>query len=120
MTKHQLAAAAAATAALALGAVGGVAAQTADDALPNAPGKDAVVAVCTMCHDASQFAYARFTPEGWDNEIAKMQSAGAIMTPEQQLAISAYLSKYLGKAPPPPEAPTTPQAPTTPEPPSGP
>jgi hypothetical protein len=100
-----------AVAALSLGAVGSVGAQTAEDALPEAPGKDAVLAVCTMCHDASQFAYARFTPEGWDNEIAKMQSAGAIMTPEEQLAISAYLSKYLAKPPPPPEAPAKPQTP---------
>jgi competence protein ComEA len=92
---------AAAVAASVLSFVAPVAARTAEDALPEAPGKDVVLAVCTMCHEAAQFAYARFSPEGWDNEIAKMQSAGAIMTPDQQLAISAYLSKYLAKAPPP-------------------
>lgn len=72
----------------------------ADDPLPEAPGKDAVVRVCTACHDATQFAYARHTPEEWDMEITKMQSAGAEMTPEDQLAVSAYLSKNFPKAPP--------------------
>jgi hypothetical protein len=98
---------AAAAAALALCAVGPglaqVPAQTpAADPLPDGPGKDAVVRVCTQCHDASQFAYARYTPEGWDNEIAKMQSAGALMTADEQLAISAYLAKHLSPTPEPP------------------
>ena len=72
----------------------------ADDPLPDAPGKDAVIRTCTACHEAAQFAYARHTADEWDMEITKMQSAGAEMTPEDQLAISAYLSKNLGKPPP--------------------
>jgi hypothetical protein len=108
--------AAAAAAALALCAVGPglaqVPAQAPADPLPDGPGKDAVVRVCTQCHDASQFAYARYTPEGWDNEIAKMQSAGALMTADEQLAISAYLAKHLS---PTPESPTPePPAPAAP------
>lgn len=88
----------AAAAALALGLAGPVSAQApADDPLPPGPGKDAVVRVCTACHDATEFAYARYTPDEWDFEITKMQSAGAEMTAEEQLAISAYLAKYLGK-----------------------
>jgi hypothetical protein len=82
-----------------------------DDPLPDAPGKDAVVRVCTACHEAAQFAYARHTPDEWDNEIAKMQSAGAEMTPEDQLAISAYLAKTFPKAPPPSPAPAAPAPP---------
>src|SRR3569623_2014811 len=60
-----------------------------EDALPAGPGKDVVVRVCTACHDASQFAFARYTPEEWDGEIAKMQGAGAEVTAEEQPAISA-------------------------------
>jgi len=96
--------AAAAAAALGLALVTPVLAQppaAADDPLPDAPGKDAVIRVCTACHDATQFAFARHTPEEWDMEIAKMQGAGAEMTPEDQLAVSAYLSKNFPKAPPP-------------------
>jgi hypothetical protein len=89
-----------AAAALGLGLVGPALGQAPDDPLPPGPGKDAVVRVCTACHEAAQFAFARYTPEGWDNEISKMQSAGAEMTPEEQVAISAYLAKYLSKPAP--------------------
>ena len=91
---------AAAAAAFGLGAVGPVLAQAPEDPLPAAPGKDVVVRVCTACHDATQFAYARHTPDEWDNEIAKMQSAGAEMTAEEQVAISAYLAKNFPKPAP--------------------
>jgi hypothetical protein len=90
----------AAAAALCLAVVGPVLAQAPDDLLPAGPGKDAVVRVCTACHDATQFAYARLTPDEWDNEITKMQSAGAEMTAEEQAAISAYLAKYFPKPAP--------------------
>jgi cytochrome c5 len=92
---------AAAVAALCLAMVSPVLAQApADDPLPAGPGKDVVLRVCTACHEAAQFAYARYSPEEWDNEINKMQSAGAEMTAEEQLAISAYLSKNLAKPAP--------------------
>lgn len=108
---------AAAAAALALAAVGPVAAQpqTPEDALPAGPGKDVTLRVCTSCHGAEQFAYARYTPEGWDNEIGKMQGAGAEMTADEQLAISGYLSKYLAKPAPAPPAATPPAATPSPD-----
>jgi len=91
-----------ATAAFVLAGVGPVAAEPSpEDALPAGPGRDVVLRVCTACHGAEQFALARYTPDGWDNEIAKMQGAGAEMTPEEQLAISTYLAKYLAKSAPP-------------------
>jgi len=95
---------------LGLAAVGPVLAQAPEDALPDAPGKDVVVRVCTACHDASQFAAARHTPEEWDGEITKMQGAGAEMTAEEQAAVSAYLAKNLSSkpAPSPPAADTKP------------
>ena len=100
---------AAAAALFCLGVVGPVLAQ-ADDPLPAGPGKDVVVRVCTACHDATQFAYARHTPEEWDGEITKMQSAGAEMTAEDQVAISAYLTKNFPK--PAPDAPTDAKGPS--------
>jgi hypothetical protein len=86
-----------ASAALGLALAGPVLAQAADDPLPPGPGKDVVVRVCTACHDATEFAYARYTPEEWDNEIAKMEGAGAEMTAEEQAAISAYLARNFAK-----------------------
>ena len=94
---------AAVAAAVALGVTGPVSAQAPEQLLPEGPGREAVIRVCTACHEATQFAAARFTPEGWDREISKMQSAGAEMTAEEQTAISTYLGKYL--AAPAPAAP---------------
>jgi len=79
--------------------------QSPEDALPAGPGKDVVLRVCTACHDASQFAFARYTPAEWDTEIAKMQSAGAEMTAEEQATISAYMAKNLNSNPEPVPAP---------------
>jgi cytochrome c5 len=129
---------AASAATLALGLVGSVSAQTpppapaatpapapadqtpppADAGLPDGPGKDVTVRICTSCHEASQFAYARHTPAEWDMEISKMISAGADMTADEQTAISTYLSKNLGPQPAAPAAgaPATPATPTTPTP----
>jgi len=124
MNARTLLAAAAATACIAL--VGPVLAQqpspsatpppsqSPEDALPAGPGKDVVLRVCTACHDASQFAFARYTPAEWNTEIAKMQSAGAEMTAEEQATISAYMAKNLNSNP----APATTPAPDA-KPPSG-
>jgi cytochrome c5 len=99
--------------ALCLGLVGPVLAQAPDDPLPPGPGKDVVVRVCTACHDASEFAFARYTPEEWDNEIAKMEGAGAEMTAEEQVAISTYLAKNFSK--PAPAAPADAKPPSAPQ-----
>lgn len=90
---------------LGLGLAGPGLAEAPADALPDAPGKAVVLRVCTTCHEAAQFAYARYSPAGWDAEIGKMQSAGAIMSAEEQLAISAYLARYLSTEAPPEETP---------------
>lgn len=99
-TSLRVAVAAAATASVCLAVVGPVSAQAPDDLLPAGPGKDVVVRVCTACHDATQFANARYTPDEWDTEITKMQAAGADMTAEEQAAISTYLAKYLSRPAP--------------------
>ncbi|HEX3363437.1 hypothetical protein [Phenylobacterium sp.] len=91
---------AATAAALCLAVVGPVLAQAPDDPLPAGPGKDVVVRVCTACHDATQFAFARLTPDEWDSEVTKMQGAGAEMTAEEQVAITAYLAKNFPKPAP--------------------
>ena len=74
------------------------------DPLPEGPGKDVVVRVCTACHDATEFAFARYTPEEWNHVINKMQGAGAEITGEDQAVIAAYLAKNFPKPP----APATP------------
>ena len=91
-------------AALALGfvrPVAGPAAAPSNDPLPAGPGKEVVMRVCTACHGVEQFAYARFTPDGWDIEINKMRAAGALMTSDEADTALTYLSKYLSKPEPP-------------------
>lgn len=90
----------AAAAALCLTLVRPVGAQAPEDTLPAVPGKDLVVRVCTACHGADQFAAARMTPDEWENEVEKMQAAGAEMTSEEAAAIAAYLGKNLAKPAP--------------------
>jgi cytochrome c5 len=95
-----------AAAALCLGAVAPVLAQAPTpapvhgDPLPEGPGKDVVVRVCTACHDATQFAFARYTPDEWNTEISKMQGAGAEITAEDQVVIAAYLARNFAKPAP--------------------
>jgi competence protein ComEA len=101
---------AAVAAALSLGAVGPVLAQAPDDLLPAGPGKDVVVRVCTACHDATQFASARYTPDEWDAEVTKMEGAGADMTAEEHVAIAAYLAKTFPKPTPAPSDAKAPSA----------
>lgn len=97
----------AAAVALCLALVRPVAAQAPENQLPAASGKDVVLRVCTACHGADQFAYARLTPDEWENEVEKMQAAGAEMTSEEAAVIAAYLGKNLAK----PAASATPPTP---------
>jgi len=102
-----------ATAALCLGTAGAVSAQGPNDVLPDGPGKDVVVRVCTGCHEAAQIAEKPRTPEDWEYVIGKMIDGGAELTAPEQDAVYAYLVKAFPKAP----AAAAP-APTAPAPPS--
>jgi competence protein ComEA len=82
-------------------AVGGVSA-LAQDPLPDAPGKEQVVAVCSKCHEPQRVAALRLTREGWEEVIAKMQTLGAKASQEDFQKITDYLSEnFKGEAPKP-------------------
>ena len=85
-------------------------AQPPTDGLPDGPGKDVVVRVCTSCHEASQFTQKRRTSEGWDDVIGKMIDQGAELTGPEQEAVHAYLLKNFG--PPPAASPDEPKPPS--------
>ena len=93
MTPRKHLAAAGAAAALCLGLAGAVLAEGPNDALPDGPGKDVVVRVCTSCHEASQITYKTRTPQDWEFVIGKMIDGGAELTGEEQDAVYAYLVK---------------------------
>jgi competence protein ComEA len=82
-------------------ALGGASA-LAQDPLPDAPGKEQVVAVCSKCHEPQRVAALRLTREGWEEVVAKMQTLGAKASQEDFQKITDYLSEnFKGEAPKP-------------------
>ena len=74
----------------------------AQDPLPDAPGKEQVVAVCSKCHEPQRVAALRLTREGWEEVVAKMQTLGAKASEEDFKKITDYLSEnFKGEAPKP-------------------
>jgi competence protein ComEA len=69
--------------------------------LPDGPGKDALVRVCSTCHEANRVAAFRLTREGWESTVADMKWRGAKGTDEDFAAIIDYLAtNFLGEAAP--------------------
>src|SRR6476661_9855364 len=68
--------------------------------LPDGPGKDATVKVCSTCHEANRVAAFRLTREGWEQTVADMRWRGAKGTDEEFAAVIEYLvANFLGEAP---------------------
>jgi hypothetical protein len=97
------------TAALGLALAAG-AALGADHAelLPEDPAKEAVVATCTACHDATEITTRRMDADAWDSMVSKMMDLGAEVSDEDRPRIVAYLGKYFSRSSPPPPPPREP------------
>jgi competence protein ComEA len=84
--------------AIAVGVAAGVTIQ-AQDPLPDAPGKEHVVNICSKCHEPQRVAALRLTREGWEEEIAKMVTLGAKATESELKQITDYLvENFKGEA----------------------
>lgn len=59
--------------------------------LPNAPGKDMVVKLCSGCHEPTIVLTADLSVNGWPGEIQKMIGLGAQGTNEQFREVLNYL-----------------------------
>jgi competence protein ComEA len=69
--------------------------------LPDGPGKDELVKVCSPCHEPNRAAAFRLTREGWEATVADMKWRGAKGTDEEFAAIVEYLAtNFLGEAAP--------------------
>lgn len=68
-------------------------------ALPDGPGKDELLRVCTKCHSATQVMAKRQDRQGWEDTITKMAGMGATASDEEFSAILDYLVKNYGPAP---------------------
>ena len=69
--------------------------------LPDGAGKDLVMNVCTVCHEAARITSKRKTKEEWNDTVDKMAARGAMATDEEFATIVTYLAKYFGKDRPP-------------------
>jgi competence protein ComEA len=70
--------------------------------LPDGPGKDVVVKVCTPCHEPNRAAALRLTREGWEQTVADMRWRGAkgtdvaLLLRKEAAALIAYRDKVGG------------------------
>lgn len=71
--------------------------------MPNAPGKDLTVKVCTKCHSISNITPLHRDADTWTATVTKMVGYGATGTDDELQQIVDYLTKYYGPTPPPPD-----------------
>jgi competence protein ComEA len=71
----------------------------ADDAgklLPDGPGKEIVVRLCTECHGPENFRKVRHDKDEWSDSVADMVDRGAEGTPAELAAVVDYLAQNFG------------------------
>ena len=64
--------------------------------LPDVPGKEIVVRVCTKCHGPGNIAKMRLNRDDWDDQVADMVERGAKATPGELAAVVDYLAANFG------------------------
>ncbi len=74
----------------------------AEGQLPDGPGKDVTIRVCSQCHEPQRAASVRLTRDGWEAVLAKMVGLGMRATDDELTQILEYLSEnFKGEAPKP-------------------
>lgn len=70
--------------------------------LPDGPGKDVTVRVCSQCHEPQRAASVRLTRDGWEGVLVKMVGLGMRASDDELKQILDYLSEnFKGEAPKP-------------------
>ena len=64
----------------------------AQDTLPDGPGKEQVLRVCSACHEAAKATSVKLTREGWIETIDRMKAFGAGGSDEEFAAVLEYLA----------------------------
>lgn len=62
--------------------------------LPDAPGKETVVKLCSSCHPPERGASVRLTREGWQDVMTRMVGIGMKGTDEELTAALEYLATH--------------------------
>lgn len=66
----------------------------AQDTLPDGPGKDTTLRVCSQCHDPANATSVKLTREGWIETIDRMKAFGAEGTEPEFSSILEYLATH--------------------------
>ena len=66
----------------------------AQDTLPDGPGKDATLRLCSQCHEAAKATSVKLTREGWVETIDRMKAFGADGTDAEFAAVLEYLATH--------------------------
>ena len=70
----------------------------AQDTLPDAPGKDQVLRLCSTCHEAAKATSVKLTREGWVETIDRMKAFGAGGSDDEFAAVLEYLAtNFMGE-----------------------
>lgn len=64
--------------------------------LPDGPGKDVLLNVCTRCHDLQRVRRQRTTAEGWGETLSAMLNEGAELSDEDFPILLRYLARNFG------------------------
>ncbi len=66
----------------------------AQDTLPDGPGKDTTLRLCSQCHEAAKATSVKLTREGWIETLDRMKAFGAEGTEPEFSAILEYLATH--------------------------
>jgi len=61
--------------------------------LPDGPGKEVVLNICTQCHDLARVRRTRLDAEGWAEILDTMLNEGAPLTEKDFAAVLRYLAR---------------------------
>jgi cytochrome c5 len=61
--------------------------------LPDGPGKEVVLTICTQCHDLQRVRRERLSAEGWAETLQTMLNEGAPLTDQDFAIVLRYLAR---------------------------
>ena len=67
--------------------------------LPDGPGREVLLDICTRCHDLQRVRRERNTAEGWLEILDAMLNEGAPLTEKDLPVLLRYLARNFGQAP---------------------
>lgn len=66
----------------------------AQDTMPDGPGKEQTLRLCSACHEAAKATSVKLTRDGWIETIDRMKAFGAAGADEEFAAVLEYLATH--------------------------